>query len=287
MMERMNRREFAATSAAALMFARMNAQAQAPAAGWKTIAYNVLECQGWTAQTASERKTRFTPQVLRRIALELALYEPAIVNFSESPSENVVAEIARLLEMKYAFFPSGEKWPGALLTRWTIVESKNCPVPGGRRPEDLFTRHWGTARLRDANGEEILVHSIHLHPNNSEIRLREISIILDTLRSAPAGSVLLQGDLNHTPDTPEYRRWTEAGLTDAIAHTSAEGPTFRVDNMNRRLDYVLVRGRLQDRIVAARPLAEGAFVLNAADPGSIALSDHIPVMAHFGAGSAD
>jgi hypothetical protein len=53
--------------------------------------------------------------------------------------------------------------------------------------------------------------------------------------------------------------------------------------MNRTLDYIFVRGKLGNRVVAARPLAEGAFILNGADPASISLSDHIPVLARFGA----
>jgi endonuclease/exonuclease/phosphatase family metal-dependent hydrolase len=277
----MNRRSFIAASAGGLL-SRVSEQPQAVSEDWTTIAYNVLECQGWSAQAGgSERKTTFTTQVARRTALELSLYHPSIVSFSESPEQDVVAEIARLMGMIHVFFPSGERWPGALLTRWTILESRNCPVPGGSRPKDLFTRHWGTARLRDPKGEEILVHSIHLHPNNEEIRLREISVILDTVREASTSSIVLQGDLNHTPDRPEYQRWIEAGMIDAIVRSGGQRPTFRVDNLNRRLDYILVRGKLENRIASARPLAEGAFILNGADPGSISLSDHIPVLARF------
>lgn len=277
----MKRREFIATGAGAWLAGPLLGPQQGAAGGWSTIAYNVLECQGWTADARSQKKPRFASQVARRIALELSLYDPTIINFSESPSENVVAEIAGYMGMRHVFFPSGEKWPGALLTRWTVLESRNCPMPGGERPKDLFTRHWGTARLRSPNGEDVLVHSIHLHPNNDEIRQREVSIILETLKSTSASSVILQGDFNHTPDRPEYSRWLGAGLIDAIAHSKNQRPTFRVDNLNRTLDYIFVRGNLASRIAGAHPLAEGAFILNAADASSIALSDHIPVIAEF------
>ena len=62
--------------------------------------------------------------------------------------KSVVKEIADRLGMKYVYFPSGQNWPGALLTRFEIVGSKNCPVVGGERPKDLFTRHWGMAEVR-------------------------------------------------------------------------------------------------------------------------------------------
>lgn len=43
----------------------------------------------------------------KRLANELALYEPDIINFSESPDESVVKGIADRLGMKYVYFPSG------------------------------------------------------------------------------------------------------------------------------------------------------------------------------------
>src|SRR5262249_38212110 len=147
----MNRRNFIAASAGGFLLSRLPVTPRSVQAAWTTIAYNILECQGWTAQKDTEKKGPFAAQVARRIALELSLYDPSIVNFSESPAESVIAEIARLMGMNYVFFPSGEKWPGALLTKWTILESRNCPVSGGERPKDLFTRHWGMARLRNGN----------------------------------------------------------------------------------------------------------------------------------------
>lgn len=75
----------------------------------------------------------------RRLADELALYDPDIINFSESPDEPVVEEVGERLGMKYVYFPSGQNWLGALLTRFEIVGSKNCPVVGDERAKRLFT----------------------------------------------------------------------------------------------------------------------------------------------------
>ena len=84
-----------------------------------------------------------------RFANELALYDPDIINFSESPDEAVVKEIAKRLGMNYVLFPSGGNWPGALLSRrHEMVESKNVPLLKGERPKDLFTRHWGRATIK-------------------------------------------------------------------------------------------------------------------------------------------
>lgn len=112
----------------------------------RVIAYNVYKCTGWPGNRPLARQAVKLGQIPRRLADELALYEPDIINFSESPDESVVKEIADRLGMNYVFFPSGQNWSGALLTRFEIARSKNCPIVGGERPKDLFTRHWAWLR---------------------------------------------------------------------------------------------------------------------------------------------
>lgn len=55
-------------------------------------------------------------------------------------------------------------------------------------------------------------------------------------------------------------------------------PSYKVQT---RIDYVWAHGPIVDRLRECRVLYEGAFRTNPDDPGSIALSDHVPVMATF------
>lgn len=255
----------------------------------RVIAYNVYKCNGWPKDNQRTQKARSTGQIPARLAQELALYEPGIINFSESPEEPVVQEIAGLLDMNYAFFPSGGNWPGALLTRFEILDSANVPLTAGERPGDLFTRHWGKATVRLSGGEQIAVHSAHLYPHDNpearEIRQREIPEILKAAQDdiSAGRSALILGDLNHTPSMPEYRLWTDAGWTDTFAAAGkGAGLTIRADEPTRRIDYVLAAGTVAKQVLESRPLFEGAFRTNPGDPGSFALSDHLPQMAVFG-----
>jgi len=96
-------------------------------------------------------------------------------------------------------------------------------------------------------------------------------------------SMLLQGDLNHQPDGPEYRRWIDAGLVDTFAAKGIGQPyTIPADNVQARIDYIWAHGPIARRLTECRVLYEGAFRTNPDDPGSVALSDHVPVMATFG-----
>ncbi len=250
----------------------------------RVIAYNVLVCRGWPSDRPRAVTAREKRQMARRLALELALYDPDIVNFSESPSEAIAKEVAGYLGMTHIRFPTGESWPGTLLTRLEVIESANCPL-GYERPKELFTRHWGRAKLKLPSGDPLVVHSAHLFPQKgSPLRLQEIEAMQKAMQEDfdSGVSMILMGDLNHTPDMPEYKRWVEAGWTDTFASVGkGEGLTYPAAKPDRRIDYVWARGDLANKIVESRPLYEGAFRVNLADETSFALSDHVPQLAVF------
>jgi len=251
----------------------------------RVIAYNVYNCTGWPKDRALAKKATAKGQMPDRFANELALYDPDIINFSESPDESVVKQIAKLLGMNYVFFPSGGNWPGALLSRYEIVEPKNVPLVKGERPKDLFTRHWGRATIKVPGAGGLIVHSAHLHPSGDpRIRLREIPLMLQAMKPdfEASRSMLLIGDLNHNPDTEEYKLWIDAGWTDTFAKVGkGEGLTIKADKPQWRIDYVMSAGWMVKQVVESKPLFEGAFRTNTADPASFALSDHLPQFAEF------
>ena len=94
--------------------------------------------------------------------------------------------------------------------------------------------------------------------------------------------MLMIGDLNHGPDTDEFKLWIDAGWVDTFAKVGkGEGPTIKSDIPKGRIDYVMAAGPIADKVMESRPLFEGAFRLNIADNESFALSDHLPQLAVF------
>ncbi len=250
----------------------------------RVIAYNVYGYAGWPHQRSLAMQAVAKGKMAKRLAVELAIHKPDIINFSESPSEKLTKEVAELLGMKHVRFPSVGNWPGTLLSRFEIIDSKNVPLDG-ERPKELFTRHWGRATIRLPSGEPLIVHSAHLYPTaDPTIRLKEIRAMLAAMKAdLDAGrSMLLLGDLNHGPDTDEYRFWIDAGWVDTFARVGqGKGLTIRSDIPKWRVDYVMAAGPIADQVVESRPLFEGAFRLNIADKESFALSDHLPQLAVF------
>lgn len=250
----------------------------------RVIAYNIFRLTGWPHQRRLAQQAVAKGQMAKRLAMELALYEPDIINFSESPSEKLTKEVAELLGMNHVRFPSGGNWPGTLLSRYEIVESRNVPLDG-ERPKDLFTRHWGRATVKVPGGDPLIVHSAHLHPTaDPAVRLREIRAMLAAMQADLEAdrSMLLIGDLNHNPDTEEYKLWVDAGWVDTFAKVGkGKGLTIKSDIPKWRIDYVMAAGPIAGQVVESRPLFEGAFRLHINDKASFALSDHLPQLAVF------
>src|SRR5690606_17782813 len=65
----------------------------------RVIAYNVYACKGWHDDRPRAKKAVQKGQMAQRLAMELALYEPDIINFSESPTEAIAKEVASRLGM--------------------------------------------------------------------------------------------------------------------------------------------------------------------------------------------
>ncbi|MFT5300503.1 MAG: endonuclease/exonuclease/phosphatase family metal-dependent hydrolase [Mariniblastus sp.] len=250
----------------------------------RVIAYNIYGLTGWPKDRIHAKQAAAKGQMAKRLAMELALHDPDIINFSESPSEKLTKEVAELLEMNHVRFPSGGNWPGTLLSKFEITESENVPMKG-ERPKDLFTRHWGRGTVKLTNGDPLIVHSAHLYPTaDPTIRLKEIRAMIESMKpDLDAGkSMLLIGDLNHGPDTDEYKLWMDAGWVDTFAKVGkGEGPTIKADTPKWRIDYVMAAGPIANRVVESRPLFEGAFRLHVNDKESFALSDHLPQLTVF------
>jgi len=286
----LTRRGFhAAIGAGALsvLSAAVGAQQPHPGSGQdelRVVAYNIYAGQGHPRDKARP----FKAQLPRRIAEALAPHRPDIICMAESHgrSDAITRAIANRLKMHHARFPGAGNWPGTILSRYPMTHTETAPMRGPR-PEDLFTRHWGMAALRWPGDQRLIVHTAHLMPNikNQAIRLREAEAMLKTIEpQIEAGhSVLLVGDLNHSPDGPEYQLWLKAGFVDAFArHGEGQGFSFRADRPYKRIDYVLAAGPIADRLATARVLSEPPFSPAADDENAFALSDHLPLLATFG-----
>jgi len=258
------------------------------------ISYNIMKFEGypqttrWQGNPSYESDEtilrRVRSQLPLRIAFELELYNPDIISLQEATDEKKVAQIAAYLGMEYVFFPGNGRWPGAILTKYKIVDSQAIPIVGGNCPPELFTRHWGRVVVETENGQ-IVINTAHLHPSDSKIRKREISEIIKSadLDIKANRSVLVMGDLNHKDNDPEYKYWVDAGLTDTMT-AAGIGAKYSAPSTcpMRRADYIWSYGPITKKLAESRILFRGNFKMGYNDPVPyFTFSDHLPVMAIF------
>jgi len=285
-----NRRSFLGLAGAGVLVFGSHATAGEQKA-FRTISYNVLAFRGFPdTHKTHQRIQESLAQHPELTAKALAAFAPDIVTLQEGPSEDIVARFAKELGMNYAYFAGGWEgdskypggFPGAVVTRFEILESKNRPSAGAPHDEALFTRHLGYAKLGTPFGI-LYVVSTHFHASEHEIRMQEASAIIDFIATLRAnGSVLLQGDLNHRPEDPEHALLAKAGLID-IGEAMGIGnqPTASSIRPRSRIDYIWSTPELAGMAQSAMVLDKPPFIPETDVPSSYALSDHLPVMAEF------
>jgi len=209
---------------------------------WRTISYNVLGFRGYPSLENTHERLKARRERHPELTAEaLAAFSPDIVTLQEGPPEERVARFAEALGMRYAYFPSGWAgkppylggFPGAVITRFAIEESESRPSAGKPHDETLFSRHLGRAKLATPFGP-LHVISAHLHASDHEARMREAAAVIELLgKLRETAPVVLQGDLNHKAEDPEYALWVEAGLVD-IGKAMGIGPRIGQDRPARR-----------------------------------------------------
>jgi endonuclease/exonuclease/phosphatase family metal-dependent hydrolase len=151
------------------------------------------------------------------------------------------------------------QYGNAILTSFPITSWSNTLLPllpGGEQRGLL------QATL-DVGGTPLNAYSTHLQHDSQEARLAQVDAITAELATSDA-SVLLLGDLNATPESPEIEAMVEE-LTDTWVEAGVgDGYTYSTTNPSVRIDYVLTSTDIATR-TAAVVTSDG--------------SDHLPVVA--------
>lgn len=150
----------------------------------------------------------------------------------------------------------------AILSGHRITETANTLLP---RPEGGEQRGLLEARVR-VRGLPVRVFNTHLQHNSQTERLAQVAAVRDVLARTDE-SVVLLGDLNATPDSPEIDSLTD-DLVDAwVTAGVGDGYTYDADTPHARIDYVMSSGDVVARTAAVVPTDA---------------ADHLPVVVDLG-----
>ncbi|SBT49353.1 endonuclease/exonuclease/phosphatase family protein [Micromonospora auratinigra] len=153
----------------------------------------------------------------------------------------------------------------AILSTAPILDWDNTLLP-------RFGEHEQRGLLRarvNVRGVPVQVYNTHLEHTNRPERLAQVEAITGLI-GAQDESVVLFGDLNADPWTPEIQALTDRLVDAWEAAGLGDGYTYPTYDPHKRIDYVLQSGDVIVRSVA---------VLT--DPESASASDHLPVLAEL------
>ncbi|SDT62599.1 Metal-dependent hydrolase, endonuclease/exonuclease/phosphatase family [Jiangella sp. DSM 45060] len=160
----------------------------------------------------------------------------------------------------------------AILSERPIRDWDNTYLP---RYEGHEQRGLLRARI-NVRGVWVSVYNTHLQHNDANERLEQVAAI-EALMGEPDESVVLLGDLNAVPSSPEIRELVDDLVDTWEAAGVGDGNTYPAEDPNARIDYVLTSG---DVIVRTAAVV------------STDASDHLPAKAevllpgsHVGLGS--
>ena len=164
---------------------------------------------------------------------------------------DVLALLAERLHMSYAFAPMlGDVEGVGVLSRLPIEEVRVVRLARSTTAKDL------TRVLLMVRTGGVWFCATHLGGDDFPTQTRSI---VDAVRGLDR--VVVSGDMNSTPDTPQMRVFADAGFADLGA--AAGAPTIPVADPKDRIDYLWVSGVTGANVVTPRTSA----------------SDHLPVAA--------
>ena len=133
----------------------------------------------------------------------------------------------------------------AILSEHRITESTNTLLP---RPEGGEQRGLLEAHLR-VRGLPVTVYNTHLQHDSQVERLAQIATIRGIIAGADE-SVVLLGDLNATPGSPEIANLTEDLVDSWVTAGVGDGFTYDAATPHARIDYVMSSGDVVARTAA-------------------------------------
>jgi len=210
---------------------------------------------------------------LEHVNADVLILQEVDINARRTQRRNIAEEIARKLQMNYAFgrefeeLTQGSKaspaYHGqATLSRWSI---SNPRVLRFRRQSNFWRPHWFLPRVElfqerlggriallaeiNLGGSKLVTYNLHLESRaNDELRVSQMDEVLsDSACYGPQCMLVVAGDLNlDVAKHAAAMTWTRAGFRDALGTTpTPTTPPRRLFEPGRQIDWAFVRGPMQ------------------------------------------
>ena len=195
-------------------------------------------------------------------------------------------EIARRLKTYLATIASPGNWPGQVLSRYPIVESRAFSHFDPVEPVPVLSRCAGAARVQVSPSRQVWIVNLHLHPSDREMRTRECQVLASHIQSLEqqCPDVVVLGDFNSTVEE-ELHVWLDRrGYVNAVREATGT-LSFTMDTEGAKqqaIDHIYLSPSLAGALQKAYVVREAGFRHDGPYGESLWVpSDHLPVVAEL------
>lgn len=239
----------------------------------RVCTYNMLNFEGWPQDAATkDLGTATDPRRLDHFTEVIRSLSCDILGIQEGYSVEYMRTIGHRLGLNVVPFASSTRFPGGILTRFPILESRMFNHAGVVNQNMPFSR-FGGASLLQLGDTLVWVVNFHAWPHDEEMRKREAEILarqLDQLISITPYIIVL-GDFNSGIGGAFDVILTERGLVNAMYLDWIEG-------IRPSIDHIYVSREMADWVVAGWVERGPGFIRETSEGRGWANSDHQPTI---------
>ncbi len=249
--------------------------------------YNVLGLTGYPAAEAakvigaagSESNAEHFAGVFARLDCD-------ILALQEGIAVRAMQRVAKRLGYYLATAPSPIAWPGHVLSRYPLRESRTLSHAGPDEEVPPFSRTLGATLVEVAAEEWLWVVNLHLHPSDVPLREREADILRDQLQPLLqlTENVIVLGDCNSEIDEKMHGHLRAMGFANAMQEVGGgiEATMDTVGINTHYIDHIYCSSSLAPKLKSARVVRDDGFRHDGPQQEGLWVhSDHLPVVAEL------
>ena len=252
----------------------------------RIVTYNVYGLQGYPAQEASRDMGELgSEDRIDHFVKVFAELDADIIGIEEGVTAPMMKKIAQRLDCHLATFASPTAFPGHVLSRYPILQSRTFSHFDPTVELVPFSRTAGAALL-DVDGEQVWVVVIHLHPGDVAMREREADLLKEHVEELMpvAEQVVVMGDFNCDVEERVHEHLKGLDFVNAMAEVGG-GVQLTMDTVGInewRIDHIYASAALAARLQHAMVVRGAGFRDDGPQvEGLWVHSDHLPVVAEF------
>lgn len=209
-----------------------------------------------------------------------------ILGLQEGVTVRAIQYIAKKMNRYVATCPSPINWPGHVLSRYPILESRVFSHTDPHQQTPPFSRTSGAALLAINDTTKLWYVNLHLHPSDVDLRIQEANIIKDRLQALQpiTDNIVVVGDFNSEVDELVHQHIKSLGFANAM-ETVGGGIQLTMDTVGIRthsIDHIYVSPLLIPSLKSATVIRNTGFRHDGPQEKGIWVhSDHLPVVAHL------